>query len=247
MPIVVECPSCGQKLKVPDNLAGKKVRCSKCQGAFTAEAPEAAPPPPPEENPFATDQPRDEEYDERPARRTKRRRDDEDYDREGSAGGAPGRGGMVMTFGIVSIVLFVISVVVGFGGSFIIPFAGFCIPVFTIIGLVLGILAWTMGSSDLKKIKAGAISRAAEGNTKVGFITGIIGTILNALSLLCSCVLLIIGLVMGAAVLGLAGAAASMQTKPGGAPFRPGPQRSFQLPPPKLADYLPRIEGQWRH
>lgn len=245
MPTVVECPSCGQKLKVPENLLGKKVRCSKCQGAFTAAAP-APPPPPPveEESPFTTEEPAEEEYEERPARRSKRRRDDEDYE-GGGGGGAPGRGGMLLAFGIISIVLFVVSLVVGFGGSLLIPFAGFCIPVFDIIGLVLGILAWMMGSGDLKKIRAGTISRSAEGNTKIGFITGIIGTVLNALSLLCSCILLIIGLVMGAAVLGLAGAAASMQTK-NNPQFRPGPQRSFNLPPAKLSDYMPRIDGQSR-
>lgn len=247
MPIVVECPSCGQKLKVPDNLAGKKVRCSKCQGAFTAAAPEAAPPPPPveEENPFTTDEPANEEYDERPARRSKRRRDDDDYDREVSGGGAPGRGGMVMTFGIISVVLFVVALVGGFGGSFIFPLFGLCAPVLTIIGLVLGIMAWLMGSSDLKKIKAGTISTTAKGQTQGGFICGIVGTILNSLILLCGCIGVILFFAVGAAAFGLSKSMPTGFNNP--APNRPAPQRSFQLPQPKLADYLPRIEGQWRH
>src|SRR5205085_9462631 len=51
MPFITECPQCGQKLKVPDNLAGKTVRCTKCAGTFSAETvtatpPAAAPPPP---------------------------------------------------------------------------------------------------------------------------------------------------------------------------------------------------------
>lgn len=32
MPILISCPSCGSKLRVGDDLAGKKVRCPKCAG-----------------------------------------------------------------------------------------------------------------------------------------------------------------------------------------------------------------------
>jgi hypothetical protein len=233
MPIVVECPSCGQKLKVPENLEGKKVRCSKCQGTFTAEAP--APPPPPPEEP--AEQPPEDDYDDRPARRSKRRRDDDDGDRK-----APGRGGMVMSFGIVSVVSFFVALV-AFGGNFIIPFAGICTLIFNVIGLIFGILAWVMGSGDMKKIRAGFISRAAEGNTKIGYITGMIGTILNGLSLLCSCVLVILA-IAGAAVL-FGGAAAAARQQNNQVPANnPIPRRSFDLPPIKLGDYMPRIESR---
>ena len=37
MPIEAICPSCKQKLKVPDALVGKKVRCQKCNSVFMAE------------------------------------------------------------------------------------------------------------------------------------------------------------------------------------------------------------------
>src|SRR5262245_10078265 len=224
MPIVVECPSCGQKLKVPENLEGKKVRCSKCQGTFTAEAPAPAPPPPQE----PADQPPEDDYDDRPARRSKRRRDDDD-DRDR---GAPGRGGMVMSFGIVSVVSFFVALV-SFGANFVIPFVGVCALIFNVIGLIFGILAWVMGSGDLKQIRAGYISRAAEGNTKTGYITGLIGTILNGLSLLCSCVMVIVGIALGVALVGGAAAAAKQQQNQG--PFNnPAPRRSFDMPPIKL-------------
>jgi predicted Zn finger-like uncharacterized protein len=36
MPEQVECPSCKQKLRVPDNLLGKKVKCPKCATVFDA-------------------------------------------------------------------------------------------------------------------------------------------------------------------------------------------------------------------
>lgn len=38
MPEVTTCPACDKKLKVPDNLIGKKVRCPGCAGMFTAKA-----------------------------------------------------------------------------------------------------------------------------------------------------------------------------------------------------------------
>jgi predicted Zn finger-like uncharacterized protein len=47
MPIQTNCPTCKAAFKLPDNLAGKKVRCAKCQQIF--EVPVPPPPPPPEE------------------------------------------------------------------------------------------------------------------------------------------------------------------------------------------------------
>ena len=45
MPTVVECPSCGKKLKVPDEYLGKKVRCSDCNGTFVSGKPPSKAPP----------------------------------------------------------------------------------------------------------------------------------------------------------------------------------------------------------
>lgn len=42
MPEQVQCPSCMQKLRVPDTLLGKKVKCPKCSTIFEAKAPQAA-------------------------------------------------------------------------------------------------------------------------------------------------------------------------------------------------------------
>jgi predicted Zn finger-like uncharacterized protein len=36
MPIDVACPACGRKLRVPDDLVGKPVRCQNCNQQFTA-------------------------------------------------------------------------------------------------------------------------------------------------------------------------------------------------------------------
>lgn len=51
MPIAVKCPGCQAALKAPDTLAGKRVKCPKCQGVIPVPAPapvaEEAPAPAP--------------------------------------------------------------------------------------------------------------------------------------------------------------------------------------------------------
>src|SRR6516162_2882391 len=36
MATIVDCPSCQRKLRVPDDLLGKKVKCPTCSGTFDA-------------------------------------------------------------------------------------------------------------------------------------------------------------------------------------------------------------------
>src|SRR6516225_428189 len=56
MPQVIACPKCQTRMQVPDNAAGKQVRCPTCKDVFTIPAPAlqpvgagaaAAPAPPP--------------------------------------------------------------------------------------------------------------------------------------------------------------------------------------------------------
>ena len=53
MTLIIDCPSCQRKLRVPDDLLGLKVKCPSCATMFTASdsssAAAAAPPPPPPE------------------------------------------------------------------------------------------------------------------------------------------------------------------------------------------------------
>jgi predicted Zn finger-like uncharacterized protein len=72
----------------------------------------------------------------------------------------PHRGGLVLALGIGAIV-----------GSFCAPF-----------GLVLGVLAWVLGRSDLNKMKKGEMDPAGEGMTQGGWICGIIATALSLLT-----------------------------------------------------------------
>ena len=87
------------------------------------------------------------------------------------------------------------------------PHRGVMILVFGILGIVLcmplGIVAWVMGSADLKLMRDGKMDQSGESLTQVGKILGIIGTLLGLMVVLFA----IIGFVLG--VLGAAAGAAA--------------------------------------
>ncbi|HET6427045.1 MAG TPA: DUF4190 domain-containing protein [Phycisphaerae bacterium] len=65
------------------------------------------------------------------------------------------------------------------------PHRGTAVLVLGILGLVCcvicGIIAWVMGSKDLKEMAAGTMDRSGEGLTKAGKICGIISVPLQVL------------------------------------------------------------------
>jgi predicted Zn finger-like uncharacterized protein len=73
----------------------------------------------------------------------------------------PDRGAIVLVLGILSLASLTIS----------------CAP----IGLILGLISWIMGQSDLRKMKRGVMDTNGQGMTQAGWICGIIGVILNGL------------------------------------------------------------------
>ncbi|OAI41046.1 hypothetical protein AYO40_03950 [Planctomycetaceae bacterium SCGC AG-212-D15] len=161
MPDVVECPQCHRYLRVPEGLLGRLVKCPACAATFTMGALPSAPPPiapmrysveaepPLSMEPFAASEPEEEgEADERPRRRV--RRDSL----------APHRGGMILTFGIVSLVC-------------------------GCLAIVCGPMAWTMANADLEQMRAGRMDPEGEGLTNAGRICGIVGTVLGALYFCC--------------------------------------------------------------
>ena len=97
MPILITCPTCGTNAAAPDNAAGKKVKCPKCQAVLDVPAQEAPPvlevepqpvvqyAPPPSAYPAPAAEPpssrrgREDDYDDEPRRR--RRDEDEDEPR----------------------------------------------------------------------------------------------------------------------------------------------------------------------
>ncbi len=234
MAFVSECPSCGQKLKIPDNLVGKSVKCSKCGNVFTAQAFTESPPPAPQQIDSYVQRPSRSDEDEVEAQRRPRNRNRQ---RASDGGETAGRGGLLTGFGIASIALPILAICVNVIAGLVLPPLGICSLIFVIAGLVLGIMAWVMSKGDLNRIRAGVIDRSAEGGTKTGYVTGIIGTILNALYFVCSCIVIIILLAVGgafaAAVLGNLGKTTQR------APVVPPVKRASWTPIPNIWGYLP--------
>ena len=84
-----------------------------------------------------------------------RRRDDyDDYD-DGYGGGLePHRGTLILILGVLSLMA--------------------C--------QLIGPFAWAMGGADLKKMRAGVMDPAGENETRIGYILGIVGTVLLLIS-----------------------------------------------------------------
>lgn len=178
MPIEFSCKGCVSVLKVPDEYAGKQARCPKCQtlnliqagiqtepaGSLFDDLPTA--PPYKSDNPFGAE-PEPNVYSAPMSQPT--------YGASphlGSAYAMPHRGGMVLTFGILSVAL-----------------CNFM--------LIPGILAWIIGSGDLKKMHAGVMDPAGRGLTQTGMIMGIIMTCLSALFILFYIGMIVLFLVIG--------------------------------------------------
>lgn len=71
---------------------------------------------------------------------------------------APHRGGMILTFGILGLVGALLCIQI--------PMSFFSVA------------AWIMGHIDLKEIREGRMDPAGEGQTKAGWVMGIIGTLI---------------------------------------------------------------------
>ena len=79
------------------------------------------------------------------------------------------------------------------------PHRGTLILVLGILGLVvcapLAIVAWVMGSGDLKEMDAGTMDPSGRGTTQAGKICGIIGTVLMIISVIAVGIFFMLGLV----------------------------------------------------
>jgi predicted Zn finger-like uncharacterized protein len=197
---IVNCPQCERKLRVPEELLGKKVKCPTCQSTFTASAAGSEPagvaaPPPPREEPAPRPRSPEEDFqfEDRPSRRPPPRRDEEDDDRDDRPSRrrrdedddglirrrvAPHRGGLILTFGILSLAL----------GFFI---CGLFLPGF-------GIPAWIMGNKDIREMRAGRMDREGESMTNIGRILGMVACGLSVLGIVCGVGFLVIRGIAGA-------------------------------------------------
>jgi predicted Zn finger-like uncharacterized protein len=199
MPEIVNCPQCERKLRVPEELLGKKVKCPTCENTFTASVAStgvAAPPPRREEPAPRPRQPKEDDFqfEDRPSRRPPPRRDEEDDDDQNDRPSrrrrdyddepirrrlAPHRGGLILTFGILSLTL------------------GFLICTLFLPGF--GIPAWIMGNTDIREIRAGRMDPQGEGMTNIGRILGMVACGLSVLFLFCGLAYILFVVVLGVA------------------------------------------------
>lgn len=93
----------------------------------------------------------------------------------------PHRGGLILGLGISGVVLSVVGLM--------------CCALLPLIGLGLSIPAWVMGRRDLQAIAAGTMDPTGHGNTRIGMVLGIVGTVLGGLSVLFTVV--VIGFYVG--------------------------------------------------
>src|SRR5262245_2341924 len=177
MPEIVQCPQCNRKLRVPDDLLGKKVKCPTCGTMFVGEVTGGPPPPPAEEPPAPPPRVTPKPAEKRSGRRPAPVADDGDNPLAPPDGprrdATPHRGTLILILGILSIV--------------------------TGLGIILGPIAWIMGSTDLKEIRAGRMDREGEGQTNGGMICGIVGTVMGLLTLCGCCAPFLMG-IFGAAM-----------------------------------------------
>ncbi len=130
----INCPSCASQLLLPDELAGKRVQCPRCQNAFNATGgagPPAQPPRPPRPAPRDDD---DDDDDYRPRRRRRLRYDDDDHpDDYAPARRRPGRDGLEQGngFAVTAMVLGIVSL------------CGMCLC--PLVGIACGVLAAIFG------------------------------------------------------------------------------------------------------
>jgi predicted Zn finger-like uncharacterized protein len=173
---IVNCPQCDRKLRVPDELLGKKVKCPTCGNTFNAEVEELSPAPPPAPRP----EPRSPLGPPPGARRPREYDEDDEDDEEDQRKAAlgrprrrrrdarPHRGALILVLGILSIVT--------------------C--------QIFGPIAWFLGHNDLAEMRSGRMDREGQELTNAGRICGIIGTVL-LVPCLCFGILAFIGALVG--------------------------------------------------
>jgi len=176
---IITCSNCGKSLSLPDSLRGQAVECPLCKTQFVVGASSQVKPPPlPSPSspsmPMGSAPSRPDEHGSASwPEPNLRRRDEEgddwdsDFDRRRRSvrrDFEPHRGALILTLGIVSIG----CAVVGF----------FC-PLTAIPGVIVGPIAWVLGSKDLTAIQENRKDPDGRGLTQAGWICGIVGTILN--------------------------------------------------------------------
>jgi hypothetical protein len=205
MAVIVACPSCGDRLHIPQEFVGRMVRCASCSSTFEArETPSEQPPssqPALEQHysdrplPGEPERPGDR-FQECPEQRhpdrfvpgeppreappLERRDDDypprDDYEGEEDLRRRYIRRDVLPHRGGLVLTLGIISIVAGTVGCVV------CIWLSGVIGLGFGVTAVLMGRTDLRQMDAGTMDPDGRGLTKAGLICGIVGMVCGALA-----------------------------------------------------------------
>ena len=186
MAIEFQCDHCSTTLRVPEEHAGKKAKCPKCQAvnliqAGTILAPSTA-------NPSSVPKPS------KPEMGT--------FFNEGSpaAAGAIGNPASPYTPSTVS----------PLGGNYRQNHRGSTVLTLGIFALVCnmmmvpGVMAWIMGRADIKEMDAGRMDPEGRGMTQAGLVMGIIGTVISILAIVFSVIYFVVMIVILAGVAGAA-------------------------------------------
>ena len=162
------CPGCQAKLTVAVGDLGLDVECPYCKAVYKAVKPGSSVSKIAlDDRPSKRRRDDDDEDEDRPSKKSRRDHyDDDDDDRprkKRRRSYEPHRGGLILALGIIS--LFV-------------------------CGLIMGPIAWVMGSNDLKAMDAGRMDPEGRGQTQAGRIIGMISALLNVLGILFYCVII---------------------------------------------------------
>lgn len=158
MAIEFQCEHCNTTLRVPDEHAGKRAKCPKCQAVNLIQAGSLA------SNPFGQT---DSQSPLAPSQ--------SDFN-QGTGAGALSKPAAANPYAASS------TAVAGSGyhqahrGSMILTLGIFALVCNMM--LVPGIMAWVLGKTDLKEIDAGRMDPEGRGMTQAGMVLGIIGTLL---------------------------------------------------------------------
>ncbi len=171
MPVIVDCRSCGHKLRITDDLLGRKVKCPACGEIFDAED---APPEPPDNGSRPKWESGPTSPEEKPTDASAKGEDHRPWELPppfvGRRDCEPERGAIVLTMGIASLLL-------------------------PLLGFPLGLAAWIMGAKDLRKMREGQMDPRGQGTTQAGQICGIVGLVFQALGILTCMVPMLMGLI----------------------------------------------------
>jgi predicted RNA-binding Zn-ribbon protein involved in translation (DUF1610 family) len=197
---ILDCPSCGRKLRLPEDLLGKRVKCPTCGGEFdatppadgakpnlslddpaappaggpaspvTSAAPGSSPPPPREEGSTRYCPACGERVPAGSERCHYCGADLTAAHEDDRPWERPGGPARRDSEPHRGTLILVLGIL-----SLVIGY----------IGLPMGIMAWVMGQRDLRKMAANEMDPQGKGLTQAGWICGIIGTILQSLYVVC--------------------------------------------------------------